>query len=224
MLRSRLIFRCRCSLLCFLPLAAGLLSATAGASVVYHTANATTPVSAAYDEGGVWFDFFTGTVTTKTSGSGYLESKPGQYQLMLNSAAGWLNFTQRTTATTTAAWSNNTGNGVERIGAGQSVDPADIYTNLYVIMASMDSYANEWDGLGRDFIGVTFTNEAAERFYGYVDVTVNADYTATLNGFAYETTPNTAIVTGAIPEPSTLGVLAFSVLLITGRHRSRRRK
>ncbi len=188
---------------------------SAKAAIVYYAANATTPAATGFNEGGVWLDFFTGTVTTKTSGSGFLPGKEGQFQLMLNSGAGYLNFVYRTSSTTFGAWSNNMANGVDRLGTGESVDPTDVY-NTFNIMASVDPYVNEWDGLGRGFIGVNFSNELGQIFYGYADVTVNADYTATLNGFAYENTPGAAIVTGAVPEPSgvAISIASLGFLLI----------
>lgn len=189
--------------------------------MVYHPASGTTPVGASYDESGVWIDFFSGTSVTKASGSGYLPDKAGQFQLMLNSGFGYLNFVDRSSSTTFSAWTNHGANGVDRLGSGQSVNPGDIYTSDFTIMASVDSYVNLWDGLGRDFIGVRFNNEAGDIFYGYVDVTVNPDYTATLHGFAYENSPGVGIVTGAVPEPASLGLIAVSLLVIIGRRRMR---
>ncbi len=192
----------------------------ASAAVVYHDGgNVTTPVAPSYDETGVWFNFFTGAVNVIPAGGGFLPSTAGQYQLMLNSAVGWLNFLGRNPSGTDASWSNNTFNGVERVGTGLSVDVGDTFTSAFTIMASMDSFANEWDGLGRGYIGVRFSDELANTYYGYVDVTVNADYTATLHGFAYENVPNGAITTGAVPEPATLGLAALGVVAFCGRRR-----
>ena len=194
-------------------------AASSSAAVVYYNAgNVTTPAGGGYDEGGIWFDFVTGSVAVKASGRGYLPGKVSQYQLNLNSTAGYLNLLGQPTATTSASWSNNALNGVDRVGNGQSVDASDAY-NTFTIMASTESYVNEWDGLGRGYIGVRFTDEAANIYYGYADVTVNPDYTATLHGFAYETTPGTGIVTGAIPEPSTFALSGVGILLISRRKR-----
>lgn len=199
----------------------GLLgtAAPSSAAVVYYNAgNVSTPSGGGYDEGGIWFDFVTGSVAVKASGSGYLPGKVGQYQLNLNSGAGYLNLLGQPTATTSASWSNNALNGVDRVGNGQSVDAADAY-NTFTIMASAEPYVNEWDGFGRGYIGVRFTDEAANVYYGYADVTVNGDYTATLHAFAYETTPGTGIVTGAIPEPSIFALLGAGALLVCRRRR-----
>ena len=211
---SRSLFLRGC--LAIFPLVLGFSSADA--AVVYYTANATTPVGTAFDDSGVWFDFFSGNVTTRTSNSGYLPGKAGQYQLNFDSANGYTRFTAEV-ASTSAMWTNNTFNGVERLGSGRSVDSASVYTWQFTIMASIDPYANEWDGLGRGYIGVTFSDDASNVYYGYVDVTVNGDYTATLNGFAYENSPGVAILTGAVPEPSVLGLSAAGLLLMNIRRR-----
>jgi hypothetical protein len=50
-------------------------------------------------------------------------------------------------------------------------------------------------------------------------VTVNADYTATLHGFAYESTPGTGIITGAVPEPSAAALLGAGAILLCRRKR-----
>jgi len=187
------------------------------AAIVYFPAAATTPVGTGYDESGVWFDFFTGEVTVKTSGSGALADKPGLYQLMFNSAAGYLNLVAR--STTTAGWTNNTFNGVERLASGRSVSDADIFTGTFTIMASTESWVNEWDGFGRGYVGVRFNNEAGEAFHGYADVTVNTDYTATLHGFAYQNIPSAMMITGAVPEPTAVVMAGLGVVAFCGRRK-----
>lgn len=58
----------------------------------------------------------------------------------------------------------------------------------------------------------TGSSSYADKYYGWADFTYNNDAltrSLTLNNFAYNNTPNEAITTGAIPEPSTLLLLAL---------------
>ena len=59
--------------------------------------------------------------------------------------------------------------------------------------------------------------------YGWILLSINAgiiDFTRA----AYETTPNTAIATGAVPEPSTLAGLAVGAVALVGAVAKRRRR
>ena len=63
---------------------------------------------------------------------------------------------------------------------------------------------------GRGFLGLTLRDpsgaSSADIFYGYADVTINADYSLTLNAFAYENVRGAAITTALsapVPEPGT---------------------
>ncbi|MEQ9460889.1 MAG: PEP-CTERM sorting domain-containing protein [Phycisphaeraceae bacterium] len=69
-------------------------------------------------------------------------------------------------------------------------------------------------GAGYDFVGQgNFLGYSFEidgnTHYGWVQVDVSADLlNATVTGYAYESTPDTGIVAGAIPEPTSLALLA----------------
>lgn len=72
----------------------------------------------------------------------------------------------------------------------------------------------------RGVIGVRFGNEG-NIHYGFADITIDADSIVTLHGYAFESTPNTAITAVMVPEPSTyavlLGALALAVVAVRRR-------
>lgn len=70
-------------------------------------------------------------------------------------------------------------------------------------------YGN-WNGLpSSGYVGFRF-GQAGNFQYGWADITVNANYSITLRGFAFENVPNTPISAGAVPEPAT-NVLLLSL-------------
>lgn len=69
------------------------------------------------------------------------------------------------------------------------------------------------------FIGVEFPQNG-ELHYGWINITGAADGTSvTINDWAFESEPNVAIAAGAIPEPSSLALLASGGVLAFRRKR-----
>jgi len=76
----------------------------------------------------------------------------------------------------------------------------------------------EWTGLENGFLGFRFEIDGEDHF-GWARVSVSQvdandpstflDLTAVIHDFAYESEPNTPIAAGAVPEPSSLGLLAL---------------
>lgn len=77
-----------------------------------------------------------------------------------------------------------------------------------------------WDHIV-DYLGVRFMKEDGWH-YGWVEVRVQSNAGAFVQGYAWETTPNTPILTPAVvPEPGRVGlVLAGSLALLLRRQRS----
>ncbi|HEY6986850.1 MAG TPA: PEP-CTERM sorting domain-containing protein, partial [Bryobacteraceae bacterium] len=71
------------------------------------------------------------------------------------------------------------------------------------------------------FVGFRF-NAADGVHFGWVRLAVNAGL-IDFDSAAYETTPNTAILAGAVPEPGTMALLALGAAGILGTVIKRRR-
>lgn len=79
---------------------------------------------------------------------------------------------------------------------------------------------------GPGYLGLTF-QDGGNTYYGWARVEVdysNPDGPITLFEYAYENTPSGSIDAGAVPEPSTLGLLAAGAVGLSALRRSRRRQ
>ncbi len=104
------------------------------------------------------------------------------------------------------------------IGPGVGVQsPGDGYPDLG------PTYGN-WTP-GRGYLGLTIRDASgsspSDVFYGYADLTVNADYSITLNGFAYENVRGASITAAPVPEPASYGLLALGLLGVAAAVRRR---
>jgi len=88
------------------------------------------------------------------------------------------------------------------------VSPTD--TGVFMGIVQVLSTGSSSSFNGRGFIGAEFESTLGTH-YGYLDVEAGPGFAGiTLYGWAYETQPNTPIITGSVPEPSR------AVLLIAG--------
>lgn len=86
-----------------------------------------------------------------------------------------------------------------------------------VCLGEFDTAEAQSGGDPTDFVGVALDLNG-NTHYGYVEILSSGFNGGTVVGFAYETEPDTAIIAGAIPEPSSL-LMAFGGLTILLRRR-----
>ena len=208
-----------------------------GVAAVVYTALAT-PLTTAPNAGGgnsdgtgVWFNPLTGSAQSR----GYLFPNPlyqdGQFFLLLDTASY---ATPEAEIYTQGYFSR--GNGVIYasdanlnpvwLGVGATIGPATGYQNPGA--GYPDIGPNFGNGApGRGFLALTLRDPngagSSNIFYGFADVTINADYSLTLNAFAYENVEGAAITTFSAPVPEPATAWAFGLGLIGVAAAQRRR-
>jgi hypothetical protein len=190
--------------------------------------------SGGYADGtGVWFNPLSGYAESR----GYLFPSPlyqdGQFFLLLDASYTTpeaMIYTQGYFARGNSVIYDAGNLNAAWFGAGVSIGPGTGYQDPgYGYPDIGPTYGNAPPGGGRGFLGLTIRDasgaSSSDVFYGFADVTVNPDYSLTLNAFAYENVRGAAITTftSAVPEAGTgwafgLGLAGIAAL---GR-RSRR--
>ena len=196
-----------------LAIAAGALSPQAQGATVFWSGHDTvasnTPIN---------FNFFTGAVSTGNVGS------IGSFQIArtmrtsLNAVfanLGWRAAQHGSKANLITALGS-----VANLPLHAFVGPSETQTflthfggfkNLARKYGSFGSFGNFVPPNGSGYVGVEFGGKGGE-YYGWVDLTVNSDYSITLIGFAYNNTPNTGIeIDGPppVPEPASIVLVAL---------------
>ncbi len=120
---------------------------------------------------------------------------------------------------------------VERLTPISSVAPSGFQwidesapTSLFSTKTRQDGWGEPFGPDGNAFIGVKFNTSNGTHF-GWVEIYEDAGepiYDVKIKGWAYESTPDTAIQAGVIPEPSTIGLLGVSSIVLL-LHRSKRK-
>ncbi len=196
------------------------LPMTGQASVVY--TSLASPLTTPFNPGGgnndgtgVWFNPLSGYAESR----GYLFPNPlfedGKFFLLSDTEFGAAQaqiytegFFSRGNGVVYASSTNlNPG----RFAAGDLIGPASGYQNPGAGYPDLGPAYGNWSP-GRGFLGLTLRDpsgaSSGDVFYGFADITVNANYTITLNAFAYENVRGRGIV-AVVPEPGSGALLAL---------------
>ncbi len=97
---------------------------------------------------------------------------------------------------------------VDKLDAGSTIGSSSTW---YYTDKLADNGNGPWaGGAASKYVGLNIRT-GNDTNYGWAELSYDAGGTMTLHGFAYETTANTSIEAGAVPEPSTVALLALGL-------------
>jgi hypothetical protein len=106
--------------------------------------------------------------------------------------------------------------GGETIPVGQFVGSSSNFGSNFGY-AGTTSYGGVMAPGDREYFGLSF-QISGQTHYGWVEISEDVS-TQTIHRWAYESTPNSSIEVGAIPEPSALLLFGFGSLGVIARRR-----
>ncbi len=149
----------------------------------------------------------------------------GVLSFSTNETAGQVLFASEGTSLVAAAGSEG-GTVILRIPDGSLIETTDFTSTQNTLLGDHVGTGFAGTGTIRGFVGVRFNlNGGPNTFFGWVDLQLNRSGTTqidniTVFGYAYESTANTAIAAGAIPEPgSAAAIVGGAVALLALRRR-----
>ncbi len=189
----------------------------------YENINLTTPINPAgtgSDGTGVWFNPLTGYAESR----GFLYPSTfftdGQFWLVMDGS-----FTQTEAEIYTQGFFSR-GNGViyqsssnlnpAYFGDGATIGTSSGYQPPGAGYVDLGPTFGNWTAGEHGFLGLTIRNPAGslatDIFYGYAEITVNADYSITLLSMGYNDVVGASITTvSTVPEPSTFALAAVGL-------------
>jgi PEP-CTERM motif-containing protein len=208
-----------------LAIAAGA-APNAAAGVVYWDPDATTPVG-----GGIYFNVISGNTTLASSDS--LEPGAVAGEFALENMVGSRGFLQaflvgsannEFAVAPAASWNGPSPypTSAARLARNATIGSALSFNNPKTLFSSGGSpYPNnvfpslaanalelgQWNALGSGYLGLTF-QDGSQTDYGWAQITINPDYTVTLDAVGYDDSGN-SIPAGETPEPNSMLLMAL---------------
>lgn len=186
--------------------ASSLLAAGSGHAAIIHSG----PVGLSFQPGSAEGFFDLNNDATNDFGIDYLNSEPAKpYIEGVNGS--------QVRAVSSDLGLPVTGENVSVDGAYLSASPSGYFDE-----GPSATAAGDWGGGATGFVGLQLDDGGTIHYgwarFSYVD-NGDASSSLTLVDFAYEDTPDTAILTGAVPEPGTSSLLAGAAGLLALRRR-----
>ena len=124
---------------------------------------------------------------------------------------------------------------IHRFSAGDTIGPTPPLGEIFSPPLQQGIFASNFNSApygqfyapnSRGFLGFQFTNSQGT-FFGYLELQITRASGVGDPGFqffsaAYDDTPGTPIVAGAVPEPGTLAMLALGAAAVLAAHKRRR--
>lgn len=178
-------------------LAAAVSPQRANASSISFAENVTTAASTP-----LYFDPLTGTTD--------LTNNSGDLFYFLTDVQDYKTVARLIPEATGAMFAINSKSSVLKLAQGMMVGGNLTFGSLYSTLASNSNAGyGQWNtDPKRGYVGLEFLNNSAQTIYGWADITVNSDYTITLNAVGYEDSGMDSIA-GGTPEPSTFVLLTL---------------
>jgi len=108
-----------------------------------------------------------------------------------------------------------------RFAVGDVIGPGTGFQSPGAGFPDLGPNFGNWPTPGQGSLGLTIRDPSGDTaddiFYGFADITVEDDYSITLNAFGYENVRRAPVTVRAIPEPGTLGLLAPLALALARR-------
>jgi hypothetical protein len=199
--------------------ALGLLAETAPAQVISFNPGTPYDTGWGFVPGLSWDPFSLNAVATNNFGSIY----PGIYTMGSYGCFGYMELS--TAGGTEVGAATNADGYAPRFATGNSIGPTNNFNSESSAswLATIDTNGYTWGD--HFFVGYRVTNPVSGYNYGYAELSVNWDgdswESIQLYGWAYESTPDTPIVAGAIPEPGTCLLLLCGAVAAFFRRRRR---
>jgi len=211
---------------------AAAIAPNAGAGVVYWATDAaTTPVG-----GGIYFNVITGSTSTVSSSA--LSPGPTAGEFVLQNEVSSNLFKafikgashNKFAVVDTPSSSPNLPTSAARLAVNTKIGPGlqfgnpgtsnAVRNNIFSSLASNFSAVGQWNARGTDYLGLTF-DIGSQTDYGWAQITINPDYTVTLDGVAYDDSGN-PILAGEAPEPNSLLLMALGATGLAAYRRKHR--